>query len=217
MNDIKKIAERLLDRELCGKDGISSEKIESVEASLSNKIPVALKSFYLNVGRVKIFTSAFFRFISPQDLFYEKEKLVFLEENQMSCYWGISIELDEDPTVYQMNNGDNKWFSEEIKLSDFLQMVLYCQCTEGGYEFSGGIYDIKQADFLEFIKDIESKHWKKVVNHNGWVIYENGKKLIWYYLNDMGNLLEDYPLFVSTSSHDDFLKMQSEFGFEDLD
>ncbi|OUL62918.1 hypothetical protein [Flavobacterium sp. AJR] len=212
---IRQIAEKLLGRLLTNNDGFDVETIENAETKLGQSIPAILKEFYITVGKLDIFMSSFQRFLKPEDLFYEDEKLVFLEENQNVCYWGVST---ADTLVYQTQSIDNAvWYSEEILLSDFLQMIMYGQCAEGGYPFSGAIYDMDQDELTEFIEEITTKDWQKVVDHNNWIIYENDRKLIWYFTDDNGNLSEDYPLFVSTPTKEDFLKMEEEFGFSDLD
>jgi hypothetical protein len=216
---IKQIAEKLLGRSLTNNDGFDVRIIENAETRLGQEIPKLLKEFYITVGKLDIFMSSFQRFIKPEDLFYEDGKLVFLEENQKVCFWGVDKENKEDnPLVYQVQNIDNAvWYSEEILLSDFLQMIMYGQCAEGGYQFSGAIYDMDQAELSEFIEEITTKNWQKVVDHNNWIIYENDRKLIWYFTDEDGNLSEDYPLFVSTQTKEDFLETEEEFGFSDLD
>jgi hypothetical protein len=216
---IKQIAEKLLGRSLTNNDGFDVRIIENAETRLGQEIPKLLKEFYITVGKLDIFMSLFQRFIKPEDLFYEDGKLVFLEENQKVCFWGVDKENKEDnPLVYQVQNIDNAvWYSEEILLSDFLQMIMYGQCAEGGYQFSGAIYDMDQAELSEFIEEITTKNWQKVVDHNNWIIYENDRKLIWYFTDEDGNLSEDYPLFVSTQTKEDFLETEEEFGFSDLD
>lgn len=216
---IKQTPEKLLGRSLTNNDGFDVETIENAETRLGQTIPKLLKEFYTTVGKLDIFMSSFQRFIKPEDLFYEDGKLVFLEENQKVCFWGVNKENKEDnPSVYQIQNIDNAvWYSEEILLSDFLQMIMYGQCAEGGYQFSGAIYDMDQAELSEFIEEITTKNWQKVVDHNNWIIYENNRKLIWYFTDEDGNLSEDYPLFVSTQTKEDFLEMEEEFGFSDLD
>lgn len=214
---IKKIAEKLLGRSLTNADGYDVTSIKEVETKLGQGIPATLKEFYITIGKLDIFMSSFQRFIKPENLFYEDGKLVFLEENQTVCYWGVNTESD-DSLVYQAQNIDNAiWNSEEILLSDFLEMMLYGQCAEGGYQFSGAIYDLDDEELPEFIEQLMTDNWQKVVDHNNWIIYENDRKLIWYFVDDSGNLFEDYPLFVSTQTKEDFIKMEEEFGFMDLD
>lgn len=216
---IRQIAEKLLGRSLTNNDGFDVEIIKNAETKLGKAIPVILKELYITVGKLDIFMSSFQRFLKPEDLFYEDGKLVFLEENQKVCCWGVDKESKEDdPLVYQVQNTDNAiWCSEEILLSDFLQMIMYGQCAEGGYTFSGAIYDMDQDELQEFIEEITTNNWQKVVDHNNWIIYENDRKLIWYFTDDDGNLSEDYPLFVSTQTKENFLEMEEDFGFSDLD
>lgn len=216
---IKQIAEKLLGRSLTNNDGFGVEIIKNAEAKLGKAIPEALKTYYVTIGKLDIFMSSFQRFLKPEDLFYEDGKLVFLEENQNVCYWGVDTEKKEDnPLVYQVQNIDNAvWHSEEILLSDFLQMIMYGQCAEGGYKFSGAIYDMDLEEMPEFIEELTTNNWQKVVDHSNWIVYENDRKLIWYYTDDNGDFSEDYPILVSTLTQEDFLTMEEDFGFLDLD
>jgi predicted NAD-dependent protein-ADP-ribosyltransferase YbiA (DUF1768 family) len=216
---IKQIAEKLLGRSLTNNDGFDVEIIKNAEAKLGKAIPEALKIYYVTIGKLDIFMSSFQRFLKPEDLFYEDGKLVFLEENQNVCYWGVDTEKKEDnPLVYQVQNIDNAvWHSEEILLSDFLQMIMYGQCAEGGYKFSGAIYDMDLEEMPEFIEELTTNNWQKVVDHSNWIVYENDRKLIWYYTDDNGDFSEDYPILVSTQTQEDFLTMEEDFGFLDLD
>lgn len=216
---IKQIAEKLLGRSLTNNDGFDVEIIKNAEAKLGKAIPEALKTYYVTIGKLDIFMSSFQRFLKPEDLFYEDGKLVFLEENQNVCYWGVDTEKKEDnPLVYQVQNIDNAvWHSEEILLSDFLQMIMYGQCAEGGYKFSGAIYDMDLEEMPEFIEELTTNNWQKVVDHSNWIVYENDRKLIWYYTDDNGDFSEDYPILVSTLTQEDFLTMEEDFGFLDLD
>lgn len=216
---IKQIAEKLLGRSLTNNDGFDVEIIKNAEAKLGKAIPEALKTYYVTIGKLDIFMSSFQRFLKPEDLFYEDGKLVFLEENQNVCYWGVDTEKKEDnPLVYQVQNIDNAvWHSEEILLSDFLQMIMYGQCAEGGYKFSGAIYDMDLEEMSEFIEELTTNNWQKVVDHSNWIVYENDRKLIWYYTDDNGDFSEDYPILVSTLTQEDFLTMEEDFGFLDLD
>ncbi len=213
---IKTVAEKLLGRSLTNEDGFDISDIKNAEDKLGKNLPKILKDFYMTVGKLDVFMSSFQQFLNPQDLSIEDEKLVFLEENQVVCFWGIDLEQD-DPFVFQMQNMDNAvWYSEEVSLSNFLEMIMYGQCAEGGYEFCGAIYDMDKNELIEFTNEISAKNWVKVVDHNNWIIYENERKLIWFYTDDDGNLAAGYPLFASTQTEEDFHKMEDEFYFVDL-
>lgn len=210
---IKSIAEKLLGRLLIDEDGFSKNEIENEEYKLGLKLPKILKDFYLHVGKLDIFMSSYQYFLKPEDLYIEDEKLVFLEENQVVCFWGINLE-EENPLVFQMQNMDQAiWYSEEVSLSEFLKIMMYYQCAEGGYEFSGKIYNMNENELTEFITSITSKNWHKVVDHNDLIIYENERKLICYFIDEEG-LSKDYPLFVSTQVEEDLIEMKKEFGFK---
>ena len=131
-NKIRTIAENILGRHLTEKDGMSISKIEVVEKSLGLKLPTALRDFYLLVGNIDAFMSSFEQFIEP---YIKGEMLVFLEENQGVCYWGVNIRDTENETVFQctdLETDNPEWHSEEVTLTDFLTILMYYQCAQGG-------------------------------------------------------------------------------------
>jgi hypothetical protein len=125
---VKETAEKLLGRFLVKDDGIDIKIIEEIEYIIEAKLPKYLREFYLKIGNIKLFTKSFERFIDIDKLYFENNKLVFLEENQEVCIWGIDINED-DPIVYQ--NADYGWYSEEIQLSEFIKNMMYYQCASG--------------------------------------------------------------------------------------
>jgi len=212
---IRTIAESLLGRHLTEKDGMNISEIETVENSLGLKLPTVLREFHLLVGNLEMFTGSFEQFVEP----YIKDKmLVFLEENQAVCYWGIDIQDTENETVFMCTDFDTdklEWYSEEVSLTDFLVILMYYQCAQGGYECGSAVYESKfdsKANYLQFLADI-TVDYKKVVEHNGLVIYQNGGKLIWHFTNEEGNLAD--TIFVSTRTAEEMKELEI-YGFREL-
>jgi len=131
---MKEIFEKLLERPLKQEDGINNENIETIEEILNLKLPKSLRDLYLNVGNLPCFMTSFERFLKPEELYLEKGKLIFLEENQEVCRWGININ-EENPEVFMYiqleDDTEEEYHSENIKLSDFLNTIIYYQFTEG--------------------------------------------------------------------------------------
>jgi len=126
-NKIRTVAEILLGRHLTEKDGMNVSEIETIENSLSLKLPTVLRDFHLLVGNLDMFTSSFEQFVEP---YIKGEMLVFLEENQCVCIWGINIQDAENETVFMCTDfeTDNpEWYSEEKTLTDFLIILMYYQ------------------------------------------------------------------------------------------
>jgi len=215
-NEIKYIAESLINRDLITEDGMSISEIENVEKKLGCKIPTILKEFYNLVGNLDMFMSAFQDFPEPYLL---GEKIVFLEENQGVCYWGINKDnVSELPTVYvctDIETENFEWNSEDVNLREFLNIIMYLQCAEGGYEYGSAVYesDFENRETYEKFLSDKTVGWEKVVDHNGFVSYQKGDKLIWHFSNSEGKM-ED-TLYASTLTEESMTELEL-LGFNEL-
>ena len=183
---MEEIAEKLLGRSLVDNDGINIETIEEIEYILEIKLPKCLKEFYLKVGNIKLFTESFEKFLYIYKLYFEKNMLVFLEENQNVCIWGINVS-EEDPIVFQ--NANDEWYSVEKKLSEFLVIIMYYQCAQG-YENAESI-ELDRTKIEEIILRME-----KVVDNNHLMIYYKNNILLWYY-TDLENKIVNNSIIIS--------------------
>jgi len=214
-NKIRIVAENLLGRHLTEKDGLNISEIETIENSLGLNLPTVLRNFHLLVGNLDMFISSFEQFVEP---YIKGEMLVFLEENQGVCIWGISIRDIENEMVFMCTDveTDNpEWYSEEVTITDFLTILMYYQCAQGGYEHGSAVYETNfdsKEKYLEFLAEI-TIDYKKVVGHNGLMIYQNGGKLIWHFTDENGNLAD--TIFVSTRTAEEMKEMER-YGFQEL-
>ena len=199
MNTIKEIAARLLGRQLEATDGID---IKPAEERLGISLPQALADFYLSVGNNKTVTSSFQRFAGINELYYTDNKLVFLEENQGVCYWGVDLITEK---VYQCTNEGGEWYYEGLALSEFLELILYYQFAEGGYEYAATLDDTEDIKAYLAVLD-----WDKVVDHNQLIIHYNHDKLIWYFTEN------PETVFLSTRTKIEMEEMMAEYGFVPL-
>ena len=214
-NKIRIIAENILGRHLTEQDGMIISEIETVEHSLGLKLPAALRDFHLLIGKLDMFISSFEQFVEP---YIKGEMLVFLEENQGVCIWGINIRDSENETVFMCTDfeTDNpEWYSEKVSLTDFLTILMYYQVAQGGYDHGSAVYesnfDNKEA-YVQFLVDITAGY-NKVVEHNGLVIYQDSGKLIWHFTDEKGNLAN--TIFVSTRMAEGMQELET-YGFEEL-
>jgi len=119
--------------------------------------------------------------------------------------------------VYQctdMEAESLEWFSEEVTLTDFLIILMYYQCAQGGYEHGSAVYENNfnsREKYMQFLSDI-TVDYKKVVAHNGLVIYQNGGKLIWHFLDGKGNITD--TIFVSARTAKDIKELEI-YGFRE--
>lgn len=236
MNKIKQTAEKILGRKLETSEGVDIQSIEVAEKKLNVKFPEALKDFYLNVGRISLFTDAFEFFAKPKQIYIKSNKLVFLEENQAVLSWGINLDdLGKDivPVYHSPNIGDADneviWYTEALPLPEFLELIMFYQVasadadiqskTEGGYPLSyiGYKSDIENAEIGgKFEKELSEK-WEKVVDGNGLVIYWCKYGLLLYYsVQDLDSDVDDL-LYLSTRKDYDLSDFKNKFGFQQLD
>ncbi len=212
---IKQVAEDLLGRALTENDGMSAVEIEQTEMSLELTLPKILRDFYLLVGNVEMFISSFECFIKPT---LEGDKLVFLEENQSVCYWATDALNTENETVYVCNDlatDSLEWYHEEVTLNEFLRILMYYQCAQGGYEYVSAVYECNfdsREKYVKFLADA-IKGYEKVVEHNGLVIYWSPRKLLWHFTDENKNMAD--TIFASTLTEEDMQEL-GQFGFQRL-
>ena len=172
---------------------MSASEVDAAQSLCKCTFPEELNVFYRLLGNLSMFMSSFQNFIEP----YRKgDYLVFLEENQGVCYWGVNLHdtpSNEDIKVYMCTDIDAErleWHPEEITLKAFLLVIMYYQCAQGGYQYGSAVYksDFEHEDeYLAFLKDV-TEGWKEAVNYNGLVIYIRSTALIWHFLDENGRV-----------------------------
>ncbi len=207
MSDIKILIERLLGRPLIKTEGVKLSEIDKIELKLGYSLPQSLKDLYLLAGKNVMLLESFNRFALPSQLQLSDDKIVFLEENQEVCYWGFTAR-EENPVVYMLFN-EGEWHSEKVRLDEFLSIILYYQCAQGGYEF-GGVSHITKEDLEIFIHT----EWEDVVRHNGLQIYWKPDCLLWY-LYDYENDIID-SLYFSARTQEAYDAHAKKYELEEL-
>jgi len=209
-NKIRIVAESLLGRCLTEEDGKNISEIESKEKSLGLIFPSALREFYLLVGDLDIFLSEPSTFVEP---YMRDGKLVFMEETNFVCYWGVNIDDIKNSTVYRYDiEVDIEWHHTKQTLIDFLTNVMYCVCAERGYKFysSKSESDYENKDkYLEFLANL-TIDYKKVVEHDGFVLFQSGGKLIRSFIEEKGSIGD--AIYVSARTAEDMKELET-YGF----
>lgn len=129
-------------------DGFSDDEVTSAEQRLGLRLPGLLREFYLLAGKRIDLNHAHNQLVHPNDLQLEDEKLVFYEENQAACIWGVRAEDLEvaDPPVVRGDSmaGFPQWVWEPHfeRLSSFLLMMLCWQGVMGGMTHSAVVSGI---------------------------------------------------------------------------
>lgn len=127
----REFAQTWLRRDLSPKDGI---KVPS-----SVIIPAALRDFYHTCGNVPELTRAHNQLLAPTKIEVVDRHHIFYDENQCLVRWAFR-EADckiDDPLVYQgvTQKKGYEWYTEDMVLSDWIQLVSLWQIVNGGYAF----------------------------------------------------------------------------------
>jgi hypothetical protein len=93
---------------LTERHAVAPDTLTAAEKSLDLRIPPALRDFYLVAGRERRFNVAHNRILSPPEWEIDKQRLIFMDENQVVVRWAVSVRNPEsaDPPVSQGVNGE---------------------------------------------------------------------------------------------------------------
>lgn len=138
-NEYCQLVQRLL-HPVAASDGVTEIRLVETEERLGLELPRLLREFYLLVGEREDINGVFHRLVSPEELSVEKGVLVFYEENQGVCRWGVDVREAgvEDPAVLREDSTEEpSWQSDFDHLSQFLPAMLLLQAVNGGMRYSG--------------------------------------------------------------------------------
>jgi hypothetical protein len=134
-------------RILYGRFGFPLDKMHGISARILDKaadrlgvvIPAALRDYYAVAGNQRRFNRSLQRFLHPSKWSIDERHLVFLEENQSVCWWGVSLKSRgaKDPMVSQGINHEDEieWHKEHDKCSVFISVLLHYQAVSGALGF----------------------------------------------------------------------------------
>jgi hypothetical protein len=203
---MKALCERLLGRSLQPADGIDLVRLSAAEQRLGVPLPPALRELYAYAGNVTCLMESFQRFPALEQLEIEDGKLIFLEENQGVCFWGV--ERGDQPMVSQRANENALWHSEELQLDEFLRIILYYQCAQGGYDHAATV----SIELIELLQSFAAP-WEKVVEHNGLHVYWQPDVLIWWLKEGDGDV---ECVFLSARTREAYRRYEDEYALTDL-
>lgn len=121
--------------------GVDTSALDKAAGRLETSIPSALREYYAVAGNERRFNRSLQTFLTPSKWFLNQRHLVFIEENQGVCWWGVSIKSRgaNDPMVAQGVNHDDaiEWHKEHDKCSTFISVLLHYQAVSDGFRFCG--------------------------------------------------------------------------------
>lgn len=117
------LIERHLGRKPRPSDGSSEAEISRAESRLGLQLPASVRSYFRIAGNLAELNRSHNQLFALSELIVEDGFLIFMEENQAVVRWGIRISQlpNVDPEVWQqVNSKPPRWYSEEIKFSEFI-------------------------------------------------------------------------------------------------
>jgi hypothetical protein len=140
-------------------DGLTESVLDRQAKKLGIALPSSLKTLYELAGREKRFTRCHNRLLHPADWSVSKGRLIFFDENQSVCCWGVSVRsASADPPVSQGMGDEDEgydWRLEHRKFSTFILGMLHFQAVMGGMAYCGMLGPIPN------FKKAFAKGWKK--------------------------------------------------------
>jgi hypothetical protein len=170
---------------LTERTALSPNVIAAAEKRLGVRIPAALRDYYLVAGRERRFNTSHNRVLAPQKWTIDKQRLIFMEENQQVVWWAISTRNagNDDPPIYQaVDDEPLTWVREHRKCSVFLAVMLHYQAVGGAYGFQG--YGQAPRD----VKKRLQKAWTFCGVVNGLRAYSRANQVVCHMLEEQSVL-----------------------------
>ena len=121
------IAVACLGRHLSRRDSLSEAAVSRAEKRLGVRLPGAVRDYYRSAGKAADLNTVYNSLYELDDLDFDGEYLMFMDENQSVVSWGIArSDLGQaDPIVWQRNNTPPvEWYSEELSFSAFMASMF---------------------------------------------------------------------------------------------
>jgi uncharacterized protein (TIGR02996 family) len=128
-----------LDRPLTSRDGVPEKRVAEAERRLGNRLPRALRDYYLVAGSHR-FNQAHHHLLPPREWFLASGNVMFLVENQGVWQCGVKVNhrAVEDPPVFGEYEGTTDRWRSPLRCSEFLVTQLYLQAVYGyGMKYRG--------------------------------------------------------------------------------
>lgn len=143
--------------ELRPDDGCATAEIEKAEQGLGVEIPSSLREYYLVAGRETRINQLYNRLLLPEKWFVDSNRLVFMEENRSTVFWGIGAgkKPASDAVVFQGVNHRTEgieWFVEHQRCSVFLRVMAVWHASFGGaaaFNVVGYVDETATRNFLD--------------------------------------------------------------------
>jgi len=156
--------------------GTSPKTLAAAQKRLGVKAPAALADYYLVAGGERRLNTCLNRLLPPQQWWIDKQRLIFMEENQAVLWWGVSVRnpASVDPPISQgLNDDPVTWVPEHRKCSVFLAVMLHWHAVNDGLPFCGQADAPDETDYR-----FEQHGWTCYVQVNSLTAYSRPGQVI---------------------------------------
>jgi hypothetical protein len=198
---------------LSERTALSSGVLAEAEKRLGVRVPAALREYYLVAGRERRFNMSCNRLLPPSEWRVDKQRLVFMEENQAVCCWGVSIrnQSSDDPPVSEGIEDDESmtWYPLHRKCTVFLAAMLHHQAVSGGLPhcFCESI-DLSNISNIRF----GNHEWTYYGELKGEEVYSRPNQVFCYSLFDPPLGRQGWTIMAGAKTKRDLQAIGSELG-----
>lgn len=186
--------------------------IKDAEQRLGIKVPQALRDYYLVAGREKRFNKSCNRLLAPRDWSVDKQRLLFMEENQSVLWWGVSIRNPDtqDPRISQGQNDDPiTWYPEHPQCSVFLAVMLHYQAVNNGYRFCSSASTPDDLDY-----QFKKQGWTFYGTLNSMQAYSRQNQVVCLMPSDGFGFMGKWMVMAGAKTKRDLQAIEAELGLE---
>ncbi|MDR2750844.1 MAG: hypothetical protein LBC41_09305 [Clostridiales bacterium] len=168
--------------------GFSESEIGEFEEKKKAKLPLALRDYYLRLGKSYAVNASFNRLLGPDEAVFlgGGDHLVFYVESQKAVYWGIdrSDLPSSNPEVhanFDPEDPEEEWSADSGTTEGFLESMAYWNGVLGGLGYTANYQvDEETGIGLGLVRDIED-NWERldVASSDGFRFFTgDGKEII---------------------------------------
>ena len=195
---------------LSKRTAMPSKALTAAEKRLRIRIPAAIRDYYLVAGRERRFNICHNRLLPPNQWTVDKQRLVFMEENQSVVLWGVSTRNPEanDPAISQAINDESlAWNPEHRRCSQFLAVMLHYNAVNNGLRFCGAA-SVPVSPNEQLVRD----GWTFFGNVNSLMAYSRPRQVVCAMSPGDLPFMRNWSIYVGGKTKADLKGIAAELG-----
>lgn len=138
--------------------GFTEAELAALEQQLGTPLPACFKNYYTSLGKQEQVNDSYNRLLKPgKEIGFSADGfLVFYEENQVVCYWGIrkeDLEADNPPVWGNYGtDAEPDWYREAATTEDFFLLMAVYNGTMGGLRYHANCMGTVTPETVRFIE-----------------------------------------------------------------